>query len=104
MEKYASFVEALADLRKRGYDADFEPQSTCLYCRELDMRLFEEEFTLDEAYRFEGHASPGDDVVVYALTSPSGVKGTIVDGLGASRQKLRLEKEGKLTDQPFVFG
>jgi hypothetical protein len=80
MKNYESPVDALADLRKRGYEADFEPQSNCLYCSNLDLRLYEEEFHVDEVYRFEGGSNPADNAVVYAFTSPTGVKGTIVDG------------------------
>lgn len=81
MKNYESPVDALDDLKKRGYDADFEPQSNCLYCSNLDLRLNEEEFHIDEVYHFKGDNNPGDNAVVYALTSPTGVKGTIVDEL-----------------------
>ena len=84
MKNNESLVDALDDLRKRGYDADFEPQSNCLYCNSLDLRLNEAEFQIDEIYRFEDDSNPADDAVVYALTSTTGVKGTIVDGFGAS--------------------
>jgi hypothetical protein len=82
MKAYESLIEALGDLRKRGYEADFEQQSNCLYCRELDMRLAEEEFHMDEVYRFEGNSNSDGNAVVYALTSPTGVKGTIIDAYG----------------------
>jgi hypothetical protein len=83
MKNYESLVDALDDLKKRGYEADFELQSNCLYCNNLDLRLYEEEFHIDEVHRFEGDSNPDDSAVVYALTSPTGVKGTIVDGYGA---------------------
>ena len=100
MKTYDSLVDALSDLRKRGYDADFEPQSDCLYCRELDMRLNEAEFHIDEAYRFEGNSDPDDNAVVYALTSPTGVKGTIVDGYGVSSDNISFEMAKKLGNHP----
>ena len=84
MRTYQSLVDALNDLRKRGYEADFELQLNCLYCSDLDVRLYEEEFHIDEVYRFKGISNRGDNAVVYALTSPTGIKGTIVNGLGAS--------------------
>ena len=83
MKSYESLPEALDDLRKRGYEADFEPHSNSLYCSALDLRLEEEEFHIDEVYRFEGNSNPPEDVVVYAFTSPAGIKGTIVDRLEA---------------------
>jgi hypothetical protein len=81
MKSYNSLAEALDDLKKRGYEADFETQSNCLYCSELDLRLNEEEFHIDEVYHFEGQSNPVDNSVVYAFTSPTGVRGTIVDRL-----------------------
>lgn len=96
MTNYESLVDALDDLRKRGYDADFEPQTNCLYCNNLDMRLNEEEFHIDEVHRFEGDSNPDDNAVVYALTSDTGVKGTIVDGFGASADNISFDMAKKL--------
>jgi hypothetical protein len=87
MKTYETPVDALDDLRKRGYDSDFELQSDCLYCSDLDLRLYEEEFHMDEVYHFEGDSNPGNNAVIYALTSPTGVKGIIVDGSGANSGK-----------------
>jgi len=102
MKNYESLVDALDDLRKRGYEADFEPQSNCLYCSNLDLRLNEEEFHVDEVYRFEGDSNPDDNSVVYALTSPTGVKGTIVDGYGASSDNISVEMAKKLQNHPAI--
>ena len=85
MKKYDSLVDALDDLKKRGYSAELEPQSDCLYCSNLDLRLNEEEFNVDEVHRIGEGGSPADNGVVYALTSPTGVKGTIVNGFGISQ-------------------
>jgi hypothetical protein len=100
MKNYDSLVDALEDLRKRGYQADFEPQSDCLYCSHLDLRLYEEDFNIDEVYRFEGDSNPDDSAVLYALTSPTGVKGTIVDGFGASSENISFEMAKKLQYHP----
>ena len=102
MKNYESLIDALDDLRKRGYDADFELQSNCLYCSKLDLRLYEEEFHMDEVYRFEGDPNPGDNAVVYALTSPTGVKGIIVDGSGATSDNIGFEMAKKLQNHPAV--
>jgi hypothetical protein len=90
MKNYESLAEALIDLKKRGYEADFEPQSNYLYCSALDLRLEEEEFHIDEVYRFEENANPPDNSVVYAFTSPTGVKGTIVDRLEEPADKYQF--------------
>jgi hypothetical protein len=96
MKNYDTLVDTLNDLKKRGYDADFELQSNCLYCSNLDLRLNEEEFSIDEVHRFDGDSNPDDNAVVYALTSPTGVKGTIVDGYGASATNISFDMAKKL--------
>ena len=83
MKQYESLVDALHDLKNRGYAADFEPHLNCLYCSELDLRIEEEEFHIDEVYHFMGGSKPGENTVLYAFTSPTGVKGTIVDEFDA---------------------
>ena len=96
MRSYKSLAEALDDLRKRGYEVDFETQSNCLYCSELDLRLNEEEFHIDEVYHFEGNSNPIDSSVVYAFTSPTGIRGTIVDRLAAPAEDFSFEMARKL--------
>ena len=91
MKSYQSLAEALDDLKKRGYEADFETESNSLYCSKLDLRLEEEEFHIDEVYRFDGHSNAADDSVVYAFTSPTGVKGTIVDRLLSPKTNTRID-------------
>ena|ERR1700754_3118816 len=96
MKIYESLVDALDDLKERGYEADFETQSVCLYCGDLDLRLNPEEFTVDEVHRFEGDSNPDDSAVVYAISSSTGVKGVLVDGYGAYSGNLSFEMARKL--------
>jgi hypothetical protein len=96
MNNYESLADALDDLRKRGYDCDFDLQSNCLYCSNLDLRLYEEEFHIDEVYHFEEDANPDNNAVVYALTSPTGVKGTVVDDQGMPADNISFEMAKKL--------
>jgi hypothetical protein len=100
MKNYDSFPEALDDLKKRGYDADFETDSFCLYCGDLDLRLNEGEFHVDELYRFEEDADPDNNAVIYAISSSTGVKGTIVDGYGAASDNISFEMAKKLHYHP----
>jgi len=96
MKNYESLVEALEDLRKRGYTTDFESFKNCLYCGDLDIRLNPEEFTVDEVYRFEGDSNPDDSSIVYAITSSTGVKGTLTDAYGAYSANLSFDMVQKL--------
>ena len=96
MKNYESLVDALNDLKKRGYQADFATETVCLYCGDLDIRLDPEDFHVDEVYRFEGDSNPDDNSILYAISSSTGVKGTLVDSYGASSDSLNFEMAKKL--------
>lgn len=96
MKSHELLNEALSDLRKKGYEADFATESFCLYCSDLDMRLNPEAFHVDEAYRFEGNTGPDDDARLYAISSPAGVKGILVDTDGTGAKHLDVEMAKKL--------
>lgn len=103
MKNYESLVDALSDLQKRGYDADFGIDTVCLYCADLDLRLNPEEFNVDEVYRFEGDSSPDDNAVLYAISSSTGVKGTLVDSYGAYSDNMSFEMAKKLKTEPHQY-
>ena len=63
MKSYESLSDALDDLRKRGYEADFGIETIGLYCGDLDLRLDPEDFHVDEVYPFEGNISRDDSAV-----------------------------------------
>lgn len=96
MKNYETLVDALDDLKERGYLADFATDKVCLYCGDLDIRLNPEEFNIDEVYRFEGDSGVDDSVVVYAISSSTGVKGTLVDAYGTYSENLNFEMAKKL--------
>ena len=78
MKNYQSLDDALSDLRKKGYEDDFATESFCLYCGDLDMRLDPEDFHVDEIDRVERNSNPDDSTILYAISSSSGAKGTLV--------------------------
>ncbi|HTL80562.1 MAG TPA: phosphoribosylpyrophosphate synthetase [Bacteroidia bacterium] len=83
MKNYDTLSEALTDLTKRGYDHDFNIEKEFLICHKNNMRLANHQFEIDEVYRFEGETDPGDESIVYAISSPHlGVKGVLVNAFG----------------------
>ena len=78
MTNYQSLADALSDLKKKGYEENFESQTYCLYCGDLDLRLDPEDFHVDEIYHIEGNAG-SENPNVYAISSVTGVKGIIID-------------------------
>ena len=79
---YTNLTEAIEELRKRGFTANFEFLDQAF--RDVDAgRTFRaDELTIVEHYRFEGASDPEDMSVVYAIESTDGTKGIIVDAFG----------------------
>ncbi len=88
MEKrfsYETVSEAVNDLVKRGYTTDFSihTEEDCLICNNTSTQLSPEEFEIDETYRFEGSTDPGDEMIVFAVSSPRhNIKGVVVNAYG----------------------
>lgn len=82
MYAYDTLVEALNDLRKRGYTLDFNLTPECLHCTDNDLRLHPEDFEITETYRFEGETNPSDESILYAIQSNGGDKGVLVNAYG----------------------
>lgn len=67
----------------RGYDANFNLLPDCIECKEHSLIIHPEDFEIDEVYRFEGMNDPGDNEVLYAISSSDHkVKGVLLDAYG----------------------
>ena len=79
---YTSMAEALQELKKRGFTANFEFLDMAF--RDVDSgRTFKaEDLTIVEHHRFEGTSDPDDMSVVYAIESADGTQGIIADAFG----------------------
>jgi hypothetical protein len=85
---YTTLSEATNDLKKRGYNHDFNLEGECVECPALQLRLAPEHFTVDEFHRFEGMSSTDDNSIVFAITSDKGIKGLLVDAYGVYASSL----------------
>ncbi|MES2781137.1 MAG: phosphoribosylpyrophosphate synthetase [Bacteroidota bacterium] len=82
---YETVSEAINDLAKRGYTTDFEvlTEQECLRCNTTSKQLSPDEFEIDETYRFEGSTDPGDEMIVFAISSKlHNMKGIVVNAYG----------------------
>lgn len=82
---YDTVSEAINDLIKRGYTTDFElmTENECLICHQTSTNLSPEEFEIDEIHRFEGDSDPGDEMIVYAISSEkNNMKGVVINAYG----------------------
>jgi len=96
MKNYESLVDALRDLKARGYTQYFEMEFSTIYCGLLDLRLTPEKFTIDEIYRFEENSNPDDSSVLYVISTAIGIKGTLVDAYGVYADNLSFDMANKL--------
>ena len=85
IKKYDTVSETINELLQHGYTVDFAllPEEECLVCKNNSLNLSPEEFEIDAVYRFEGNTDPGDEMIVYAISSPKyNVKGVVVNAYG----------------------
>lgn len=96
---YDTVTEAMSGLKERGYITDFElmVEKECLACHKTSLYLSPEEFQIDEIYRFEGHSDPGDEMIVYGISSTiHNIKGIVVNGYGLYSDPLTFKIVSRL--------
>lgn len=91
MKTFDTLAEAIADLTLRGYKNDFNLHPDWIECAPLNLKLGPAEFHVDEVHRFEGMTDPDDSAVLFAISSPAGVKGLLVDAYGAYAESVSPE-------------
>lgn len=85
MKTYETVSEAINDLFDRGYTKDFNIATgeDCLICDKTGMSLSPYQFQIDEVYRFEGETDPGDEMVIFAISSKAlSIAGVVVNAYG----------------------
>ncbi|GAB3507843.1 phosphoribosylpyrophosphate synthetase [Emticicia fontis] len=97
MTTYDTSAEAINALVSKGYNHNFNLKDEVLYCHTNETSLQPDEFQIDEVYRFEGDTNPDDEVVVYAISSPSAdIKGILVNAYGVYAESISAELVEKL--------
>jgi hypothetical protein len=97
MRSFDTLTEAMADLKSRGYDRDFNLRETFIECGQTGTKLSASDFEITEVYRFEGNTDPGDELVLYAIEAPvKGMKGTLVNAYGPYANTVSGELVAKL--------
>lgn len=76
-------------LKERGYTIDFNLKDNCLECGGNLLKIFPGEFMVDNHYRFEGPSDPGDEAIVYAISSAKyNLKGVLINGYGIYSESI----------------
>ncbi len=91
MKTFETLSEAMNDLKTRGYGSDFNLHPEWIENVPMNLRLGPAQFHIDEVHRFEGMTNPDDSAVLYAISTPQGVKGVLVDAYGAYAESLSTE-------------
>ena len=69
MHVYESLVDALEDLKARGFTTDFKLNFDTIECTRAGVNLSPAHFEIVEYYRFEADTSPDESSVLYAIQS-----------------------------------
>ncbi|GAA4450572.1 phosphoribosylpyrophosphate synthetase [Rurimicrobium arvi] len=99
MKSYDTVSEAVNDLKARGYTVDFNlGAGGDILVYHNDKALSPREFEIDEFYRFEGNTDPGDEMIVYAISSTHyDIHGVLVNAFGAYADSKSDEMIRKLS-------
>ena len=97
MKQFDNMVDALNDLKKRGYTLDFNLHQNVIICGDANVSLAPNEFEIDETYRFEGMNDPDDSAILYAISSHHGQKGVLVNAYGAYSDEASADMVAKLS-------
>jgi hypothetical protein len=82
MNTYTTMADAMNDLKRRGFTADFEPIGKALHIAGSERTFQPDELTIVEHHRFEGSSDPEEMAVVYAMVARDGTRGVLVDAYG----------------------
>jgi hypothetical protein len=82
MKTYTTMADAMNDLKRRGFTADFEPIGNALHIAGGARTFQPDELTIVEHHRFEGSSDPEEMSVVYAIEARDGTRGVLVDAYG----------------------
>lgn len=96
---YETVSEAVNKLQERGYLANFSvlAEKECLVFHKTTVQLSPNEFEIDEIYRFEGNTDPGDEMIVFAVSSiEHNMKGVVVNAFGMYSDSLPYKMIEKL--------
>lgn len=103
MNTMTTLSEVTNLLQERGYTVDFNLNNNCLECGGSILQISPGEFVVDKHYRFEGPSDPGDEAIVYAISSSKyKLKGVLVNGYGISSDGMTAEMIEALDERKFL--
>ena len=84
-----SLSEVISHWQLEGYTENLTPRFDHFECQNGSIKMYPENFEIDEVERFENTSDPNDQSILYALSSVGlGIKGLYVDSYGAYHDDL----------------
>ena len=83
MAVYDNLIDALKDLKTKGFTTDFNLAFDCIKCSNTGTCFTPSEFEIVEHHRFEANTDPDDSSVLYVIQSIDGsLKGILISAYG----------------------
>lgn len=102
---YDTMVEAIEDLKSRGYTHNFNVESNGVLSEGKSSRKYlPSSVELHELHRFEGATNPSDMSILYAVGTDTGEKGTVVDAFGVDGSETVSKFMNHVAQKQFEMG
>jgi site-specific DNA-cytosine methylase len=96
---YNTVTEAISKLRTKGYTIDFNVvnEEDCIVCSQRQIVMSADDFEIDAYYRFDGGSDPGDEMILYAISSTKfNAKGVLLSAYGVNADTTSAKLISKL--------
>ncbi len=94
-----TLTDVIHQLEDKGYVENLSLHFDHFECRDGAIRLYADDFNVDEVIRFENSSDPDDQSILYAISSTEqSLKGILVESYGFYHNDLSPEILQKLKD------
>lgn len=95
---FDTVTEALQWLSTQGFTENFNLDTNCIRYNNNTQSMSPEEFKIEYLFRFEGDTDPGDEDIVYGITSETyNLKGVLTSAFGIYADSVSAEMIRKLS-------
>lgn len=95
---FDTVTEALQWLTEQGFTENFNLDENRIHYNNKKQFMSPEEFKIEYVFRFEGDTDPGDEDIVYGITSEiHNIKGVLTSAFGIYADSLSSEMIKKLS-------